>query len=186
MVPIRVARTAVGTSWPNHPTPGRCYQKPLFGAPIPLESRSKWLDCNFIQRKFCNVFFWWKLLLSFFLLQKLQKPWLTSQIQWILLVLVKGGRWHIILQLAVYTTYIPLIVLAFWGLYATYHLLREPETTIDKSRETFTNVDHLPFPSHPDCLISWPCTCGSFSVTPIGLFRVGSLKKLHKYLHIWN
>ena len=30
------------------------------------------------------------------------------------------------------TTYIPLIGLAFWGgLYATYHLLREPETTID-------------------------------------------------------
>ena len=28
---------------------------------------------------------------------------------------VQGGRWHIIPQLAVYTTYIPLIVLAFWG-----------------------------------------------------------------------
>ena len=39
----------------------------------------------------------------------------------------KGGRWHIIPQLAVYTTYI----LPFWGLYATYHLLGEPETTIE-------------------------------------------------------
>ena len=29
------------------------------------------------------------------------------------------------------TTYIPLIVLASSGLYATYHLLGEPETTID-------------------------------------------------------
>ena len=30
------------------------------------------------------------------------------------MVPLKGGRWHIIPQLAVYTTYIPLIVLAFW------------------------------------------------------------------------
>ena len=43
----------------------------------------------------------------------------------------KGGRWHIIPQLAVYTTYIPLIYIAFWGVYATYHLLGEPETTIE-------------------------------------------------------
>ena len=35
--------------------------------------------------------------------------------QWLFLVPVKGGRWHIIPQLAVHTTYIPLIVLAFWG-----------------------------------------------------------------------
>ena len=36
----------------------------------------------------------------------------------------KIGRKH--------TTYIPPIVLAFvWGLYATYHLLGEPETTIE-------------------------------------------------------
>ena len=34
----------------------------------------------------------------------------------------------------VYTIYIPLIVLAEpGGLYATYHLLREPETTIEYS-----------------------------------------------------
>ncbi len=40
-----------------------------------------------------------------------------------------GG--NIISQLAVYTTYIPLIYCLFGWLYATYHLLREPETTID-------------------------------------------------------
>ena len=40
---------------------------------------------------------------------------------------LKGGRWHITPQLAVYTTYI----LPSGGLYATYHLLGEPETTID-------------------------------------------------------
>ena len=46
--------------------------------------------------------------------------------------MVVSGRWNIIPQLAVYTTYIPLIVLAFWGgKNATYHLLWEPETTID-------------------------------------------------------
>ena len=40
--------------------------------------------------------------------------------------------WHIIPQLAVYTTYIPLIYILPSGvLYATYHLLWEPETTID-------------------------------------------------------
>ncbi len=43
------------------------------------------------------------------------------------MVPLKGGRWHIIPQLAVYTTYI----LPSGGLYATYHLLGEPETTID-------------------------------------------------------
>ena len=48
--------------------------------------------------------------------------------QWLFLVPVKGGRWHIIPQLAVYTTYI----LPSGGLYATYHPLREPETTIDE------------------------------------------------------
>ena len=45
--------------------------------------------------------------------------------QWLFLVPLKGGRWHIIQQLAVYTTYI----LPSGGLYATYHLLGEPETT---------------------------------------------------------
>ncbi len=53
--------------------------------------------------------------------------------QWLFLVPLKGGRWHIIPQLAVDTTYIPLIVLAFWGGPICYrsHLLGEPETTID-------------------------------------------------------
>ncbi len=51
----------------------------------------------------------------------------TSWFQWLFLVPLKGGRWHIIPQLAVYTTYI----LPIGGLYVTYHLLGEPETTID-------------------------------------------------------
>ena len=51
--------------------------------------------------------------------------------QWLFLVPLKGGRWHILPQLAVYTTYTTYI-LPSGGLYATYHLLREPETTIDK------------------------------------------------------
>ena len=51
--------------------------------------------------------------------------------QWLFLVPIKGGRWrHIIPQLAVfyhlYTTLVP-----SRGLYATYHPLREPETTIE-------------------------------------------------------
>ena len=50
------------------------------------------------------------------------------EIQWLLLVPLKGGRWHIVPQLAVNTTYI----LPSGGLYATYHLLGEPETTIEK------------------------------------------------------
>ena len=53
--------------------------------------------------------------------------------QWLFLVPIKGGRWHIIPQLAVYTTYI----LPSGRLYATYHLLREPETTIDQLRCNF-------------------------------------------------
>ncbi len=51
----------------------------------------------------------------------------VSCCQWLFLVPLKGGRWHIIPQLAVYTTY----TLPSGGLYATYHLLGEPETTID-------------------------------------------------------
>ena len=42
--------------------------------------------------------------------------------QWLLVVPLIGGRWYIIFQLAVYTTYIPPI-LPFGGLFATYHLL---------------------------------------------------------------
>ena len=47
--------------------------------------------------------------------------------QWLFLVPLKGGRWHIIPQLAVYTTYI----LPFGGLYATYHPLQESEKSIE-------------------------------------------------------
>ncbi len=51
-----------------------------------------------------------------------------------MLVFGSPKRWdrcHIIPQLAVYTTYIPLIYCLPGVLYATYHLLGEPETTID-------------------------------------------------------
>ena len=43
------------------------------------------------------------------------------------LVPLIGGKWHILPQLALYTTYI----LPSGWLYATYHFLGEPETTID-------------------------------------------------------
>ena len=53
--------------------------------------------------------------------------------QSLFLVPLKGGRWHIIPQLAVYTR--PLIYhlyIAFWGVKnATYHPLQEPEKSID-------------------------------------------------------
>ena len=58
--------------------------------------------------------------------------WSTNQ--WLFLVPLKGGRWHIIPQLAVYTTYIPLIYCLLGGkkCYRS-HLLGEPETTIELS-----------------------------------------------------
>ena len=59
--------------------------------------------------------------------------------QWLFLVPLKGGRWHIIPQLAVYTTYIPLIYCLVGGLYATYHLSGEPETTIDWTSRQMVN-----------------------------------------------
>ena len=44
----------------------------------------------------------------------------------------RWDRWYIITQLAAYTTYIPLIVLANWVIICiTYHLLREPGNSID-------------------------------------------------------
>ena len=48
--------------------------------------------------------------------------------QWLFLVPIKGGRWHIIPELAVYTTYI----LPSRGLYNPYHLLPEPQKSIEK------------------------------------------------------
>ena len=35
---------------------------------------------------------------------------MEEEIQWLLLVPLKGGRWHIIPQLAVYTTYSPCLL----------------------------------------------------------------------------
>ena len=55
--------------------------------------------------------------------------------QWLFLVPLKGGRWHIIPQLAVYTTYI----LPSGGLYATYHLLGELETTLEYLTQPMAN-----------------------------------------------
>ena len=69
------------------------------------------------------------------------KPWVLLSfrilvvswwyVQWIFQVPIKGGRWHIIPPIGsiyhLYTT----CILPSGGLYATYHLLREPETTID-------------------------------------------------------
>ena len=53
-------------------------------------------------------------------------------IQWSFLVPLIGSRYHILPELAVYTTYISLIyILPIGWLYITYHLLREPETAID-------------------------------------------------------
>ena len=51
--------------------------------------------------------------------------------QWLFLVPLKGGRWHIIPHLAVYTTYIPLIYCLLGVICYRSHLLEEPETTID-------------------------------------------------------
>ncbi len=51
----------------------------------------------------------------------------TRNGQRLFLVPLKGGRWHIIPHLAVYTTYI----LPSGGLYNPYHLLGEQETTIE-------------------------------------------------------
>ena len=58
--------------------------------------------------------------------------------QWLFLVPVKGGRWHIIPQLAVYITYTTYI-LPSGGLYATYHLLAELETTIERKLRFFSD-----------------------------------------------
>ena len=68
--------------------------------------------------------------------------------QWLFLVPLKGGRWHIIPQLAVYTTYIPLIVLAFWGVICyRSHLLGEPERTIERGAQQLSWQGKGPFGS---------------------------------------
>ena len=58
----------------------------------------------------------------------------TKYIQWLFLVPLKGGIGGIVHPPSVRknATYIPLIVLAFWGVICyRSHLLGEPETTID-------------------------------------------------------
>ncbi len=67
-------------------------------------------------------------------------------LQWIFQVPLKGGRWHIIPQLAVYTTYI----LPSGGLYNPYHLLPEPEKSIDRERNCTAHSmfgGHIPWTS---------------------------------------
>ena len=59
--------------------------------------------------------------------------------QWLFLVPVKGGRWNT----SPNWQYIPLIYhlyIALWGLYATYHPLREPETTIELRSELIVEL----------------------------------------------
>ena len=53
----------------------------------------------------------------------------SNPFQWLFLVPLKGGRDYITPQKAIYKWYI----LPIGGLYATYHLLGEPETTVDHS-----------------------------------------------------
>ena len=65
-------------------------------------------------------------------------------LQWLFLVPLKGGRWHIIPQLAVYTTYIPLIVLAFvWGLYNP-----KPTLYVRNLKNPLINQFPPPYPFH--------------------------------------
>ena len=93
---------------------------------------------------------------------------LASLCKLLFLVPVKGGRWHIITQLAVYTTYIPHIylyyiyILPFGGSYATYHILWEPETTMSfgyffVAKKLFLGVGNSPRSS---CLMN--LMAGSF------------------------
>ncbi len=74
-------------------------------------------------------------------------------VQWLFLVHVKGGRWHIIPQLAVYTTYIPLIILAFWGApYATTFYGNQKQPLICMYYYTVYDnslLDSLPVLWHP-------------------------------------
>ena len=69
--------------------------------------------------------------------------------QWLFLVPVKGGIGGIVHPPIgrKNTTYIPLIVLAFWGVIC-YHLLGEPETTIDTRLITFC-IMHSTLPMEP-------------------------------------
>ena len=57
-----------------------------------------------------------------------------------------GGTYHIITQLAIYKWYI----LPIGGLYGTYHLLREPETTIEVCQVFFQGAPVKWFVIHPD------------------------------------
>ena len=56
--------------------------------------------------------------------------------QWLFLVPVKGGRWHIIPQLAVYTTYIPLIYCLLGGymLPTTFHAVLAQWSLFEESK----------------------------------------------------
>ena len=107
--------------------------------------------------------------------------------QWLFLVPLKGGRWHIIPQLAVYTIYIPLYttyILPSGGLYATHHLLGELETTIDHFDGISLDDDHVwQFVSLPD-LKKQPCQKKQ-SVASSFLFFLGAGATLETcYFHI--
>ena len=65
---------------------------------------------------------------AFIHMQNLVLRWFS---QWSFLVPLIGGRYIIITQLAIYKWYISGLYCQLVWLYGTYHLLREPETTID-------------------------------------------------------
>ena len=114
---------------------------------------------------------------------------MISSHQWLFLVPLKGGRWHNPPIGSIYHLYI-----AFWGLYATYHLLGEPETTIDHMlhwpKKTVgpgcagsfrRGVSHTAYPcevSHPPrpCVSWWaryvPPTRNHHCKAPKGWFRL--------------
>ena len=98
-------------------------------------------------------------------------PWFGYN-QYLFRVPLKGGRWYIITQLAVYTTYIPHILPIGW-LYATYsyHSLREPGNSIDirpllkwPTRECLEDFFRLPKFSKDT---GWTPVCPCFFVSGI-------------------
>ena len=62
-------------------------------------------------------------------------------------------RWYLITQLAVYTTYIPLIYCLLGGLYPTYHPLREPGNSIETWPGRWRA--HIPCPSMAYMILFW-------------------------------
>ena len=116
------------------------------------------------------------------ILQASTNCWTWDLDQWLFLVPLKGGRWHIIPQLAVYTTYIPLIYCLLGGyiIPTTYYQnLKNPLIGWILSRIDWGKVPRWNFHSWPLATCNELLSLGGHLVK-----KLGGRQKIRKFFGV--